>query len=73
MRRMLPTDPHEGKTYTLRTTAEDGGVRETEITPGQALDFAAGKPISYAVCDEGIGVEEDGTIVLRDSAVPRNR
>ena len=70
---MEPTDPHKDKTYTLRLTAEDDGVRETETTAGQALDFAAGKPVSYAVRDEQVLVDDDGTIIKRESAVPQRR
>jgi hypothetical protein len=80
-----PIDPHADKTYRLRTVAEDGEVRETVITAGQALDFVAAyrattrseglergavAALSHPVRDEQIVVEDDGTIVHRDSAVP---
>ena len=70
---MEPIDPHEGKTYTLRTVAEDGEVRETAMDAGQVLDFCSGKAIAYTVRDEQIAVEDDGTIVHRESAVPEYR
>ncbi len=70
---MEPIDPHEGKTYTLRTVAEDGEVRETELDAGQVLDLCSGKAIAYAVRDEQIAVEDDGTIVRRESALPEYR
>lgn len=67
---MNPTDPHEGKTYTLRTVAEDGEVRETAMDAGQVLDLYSGKAVAYAVRDETVAVEDDGTIVHRESAIP---
>ena len=66
----LPPDPTERTTYTLRATNQDGTVHETELTAAQALDLGAGKAIAYTVREEQIAVEEDGTIVERDSAVP---
>lgn len=66
---MEPVDPHQGKTYKFRAVFGDE-VRETEITAGQALDQGAGKSVAYAVRDERIAVEEDGTIVFYESAVP---
>ena len=69
---MEPVDPHMGKTYKLRAVFDDE-VRESEITAGQMLDRGAGRPTTYAVRDESISIEEDGTIVHRDSAAPMPR
>lgn len=60
-------------TFTLRSVGQDGTVHEVEITPEQALDLGAGKPIAYVPRDEGFRVDEDGTITTRESAVPQYR
>ena len=70
---MIPTDPHEGETYKLRTVAEDGEVRETEMDAGQVLDLCSGKAVAFTVRDERVAVEDDGTIVRRESALPEYR
>ena len=68
----MPDDPQDPtrETFTFRGRAADGTVRETELTAAQALDLASGRPVGYAVREERLAVEEDGTIVKRDSAVP---
>jgi len=67
----LPQDPTDRQTFTLRGRAADGTVHETELTAAQALDLASGRHIG-PVRDERVAVEADGTIVRRDSAVPRD-
>ena len=66
---MEPLDPHAGKTRKFRAVFGDE-VHETKIAAGLMLDLGAGKPMAYAVRDESISVEDDGTTVHRDSAVP---
>lgn len=59
------------ETFTLRSVEADTGiVRETKLTPAQALDLGAGKAIAYAVRDEEPFIDEDGRLGVRDSAIP---
>lgn len=58
--------------YTLRSTNRDGTKNATEITPEQALDLSAGKPIAYLPRDERILVDDDGTITTHDVALPQS-
>jgi hypothetical protein len=57
--------------FTFRSRNADGTINEIELTPEQALDLAAGQPIGYAPHDKQILVDDDGTIIHRESAVPR--
>ncbi len=64
-------DPHEGKTYKLRAVFGEE-VEEVEMSAAQVLDLGAGRVVAYAVRDD-VAVEEDGTIVSRESAIPDYR
>lgn len=55
--------------FTLRLTAENGDVREVEISAAQALDVGAGAALGYAVRDEEL-LADDGHIIQRESAIP---
>jgi len=67
----LPQDPTDRQTFTFRGRSADGTVRETELTAAQALDLASGRHVG-PVRDERVAVDQDGTMVRRDSAVPRD-
>lgn len=56
--------------YTLRMNFDDGTAHEIELTAGQVLDLGAGEAIAYFPRDEQILVDEDGTIIRRESARP---
>ena len=68
----LPPDPTDRQTFTLRGIAADGTIDETELTAAQVLDYASGRGAGYAVASrqERLSVEEDGTIVRRNSPAP---
>ena len=57
--------------YTFRGRNADGSIDEVELTREQAETLAAGGHIAYAPHDERLVVEDDGTFVFRESAVPR--
>lgn len=57
--------------YTFRSTNKDGTINEIELTPEQALDLGSGRAIAYWPRDERTLVDDDGTIVYRESAVPK--
>jgi len=59
------------KTYTLRMTDENGVVHEVALSAGQVLDLGQGRAIAYFPSDEQVLVDDDGTIIRRESAVPR--
>jgi len=61
----------EAMSYTLRMIMRDGTIRETELTAAQALDLGAGQPISYFPRDERLLIDDDGTITVRESAIPQ--
>jgi hypothetical protein len=67
-----PQEPHTDATHTLHSRNPDGSRNETEITAGHALDLAAGQAVAYFPRDEHIAVDEHGTIIRRDSAVPQS-
>jgi hypothetical protein len=56
--------------YTLRSTNDDGTISKVELTPEQAFDLGAKKPIAYFRRDERILMDGDGTITQRHSAIP---
>ena len=58
---------------TLRTVDADGSVRETKLTPAQALDLGAGKPVTFFPRNETIGIDEDGQVVHGEDAPPQCR
>ncbi len=59
--------------YTLRSTNPDGTVNEVELTPEQASDLQAGRAIAYTPRDEAVLIDDDGTIIWRESAIPQKR
>jgi hypothetical protein len=56
--------------FTLSLTDENGDTVEVELTPGETLDFGAGKAIGYTPRVEQVRVDEDGTITLRERSIP---
>lgn len=54
----------------LTTVHADGSVRETEMTTDQWREIEAGRPVGYYPHDEQVLVDDDGTVVHRQSAVP---
>lgn len=70
----MPDDPQDPtrETFTLRGIAADGTIDETELTAAQVLDYASGRGAGYAVASrqERLSVEEDGTIIMRNSPAP---
>ncbi len=57
--------------YTFRSTNKDGTINEIELTAEQAFDLGNGRAIAYFPRDQRIAVDEHGTIVHRESAVPQ--
>lgn len=60
------------KTLTIRFSGPHNRdvVHELEVTPEQALDLGAGKPVTHFIRGEQVLVGEDGELIERDSAVP---
>ena len=60
-------------TDAFRSTNLDGTINEIELTPDQAGDLIAGKPITYTPHDARVLVDDDGQVVYRESAIPQRR
>ncbi len=56
--------------YFLKVTDANGDVVKTTITREQAATLRAGRAITFFPRDEGILVDDDGTITRAESAVP---
>jgi hypothetical protein len=61
------------QTYTFRSRNLDGSINEVEMTENQARTLMAGRAVAWWPHDERVLVEEDGTIVFRESAVPASK
>lgn len=52
----------------IRSRNADGTIREVEITEEQAAQLEAGRPITYTPREPTILIDEDGQIIMRESA-----
>ncbi len=58
-------------TFTFRSTNSDGTINGVELTPAQALDLGAGKPIVDFPRDERVHIGERDQITYHESATPQ--